>query len=124
LAAEQDPLALFSPVSMVPEGYVGGSSDTCARIVRGFLHHWFTEIRTIICEQEQLGAAAKTADLSNKTVATALAVWLTGIFGITSPVAIGLATLILLVLGQATKDAFCQMTQAQVVNGISLETRK
>jgi len=54
-------------------------------IVRGFLHHWFTEIRTIICEQEQLGAAAKTADLSNKTVATALAVWLTGYSGLLPP---------------------------------------
>jgi hypothetical protein len=119
--AEQDSMALFRrPPSRLPTGYVGtGGGEVCAEIVLKFLRHWFAEIRAIICEGERLGAATKAADLSSKTIATAIAVWLSNMFGMSSPVAAGLATLILLVLGQAAKEAFCQMTQDQIVSRVT-----
>ncbi len=39
--------------------------------------------------------------------------------GISNPIALGVSTLVLLSLSQATKNAFCKMTDSEVLNAIS-----
>jgi hypothetical protein len=120
--AHEDRQALFAPTHLpIPEGYVGaGGMAAAARVVLEFLRTWFKEIRDILCTQGRIEAAEKSANFSGRAVATTLAAWITDTLGISSAVAIGLATLILLVLAQTAKDAFCQMTQEQITEGISI----
>ena len=123
VGAARDPNSLYAEPAGPPAGYVAGAFDSAAHVTRRFLYHWWEEIQAILCRDDHLGKAAQAADLSAKTVATSLAVWLTGTFGIVSPVAVGLATVILLVLGQASRNALCRMTRDEVVQAVSARTQ-
>jgi hypothetical protein len=92
----------------------GVSGRAFARV---FVKKFFKNIRDIIC-----GAAGKamrtTSDLTGRGMATALAAWITGTIGISSPMAIGIASLIIIALMHSSKKAFCDMTEVEAVGAM------
>ena len=82
--------------------------------VNGFFREFSAELKRIICDKKALGSIAKTAGYSAKAASTALAAWLMQVFGHPEPVAIGAAAVLLLILTEATKGAFCKMTDKEV----------
>jgi hypothetical protein len=85
------------------------------RVVLGFVERFFYSVREMVCTNE--GAkSAKAVDLSAKGVATALASSLVSSLGVSSPIAIGVVAVSLIVIGTAAKSAFCQMTKSEIVS--------
>src|ERR1700722_728156 len=79
-----------------------------------FFREFCTEIRTIICDKRASTAVGKSTGFSAKAATTALAAWMTQHFGCSEPFAIGGAAVVLLVLMEATRGAFCKMTDSAV----------
>lgn len=86
--------------------------------VAGLVEAFFEEIRNIICENNELKRVTKTAEFSAKGVATALAAWLGQRLGFSEPFAIAGAAVVLLVLADATRGAFCKMTKRQTLDKV------
>jgi hypothetical protein len=84
---------------------------------------FFDEIRNIICEKNELERVAKTAEFSAKGTALALATWLGQNLGFSAPFALAGAAVIILILADATRGAFCKMTKRQTLDKIGPDTR-
>lgn len=106
------PEVVFADGTLPPMGHVmrGWYSSTFNRFVILFL----AEIRTIICDQKKASAISKSANVSVGSVVTGLTAWLTTKFGLSDPVAVGIATAVLLSVVYATRGAFCKMTDSEV----------
>lgn len=97
---------------------IGGTPErsyaAVASWTRKFLSYFYQELNNIICDKEQFESVTDAADISVKGIVTAIAAWIVKAFGIVQPLAIGIATAVLLVLFKATKGAFCKMSQEEV----------
>ena len=94
--------------------------------LRGYLRKWsdgvssfflivLDELRTIICGK---GKTPKKLGTNSQAVLTALAAALAHKLGLDQPTAIGIAVLMLMTLGQATKRAFCKMADLEVLKAL------
>jgi hypothetical protein len=72
-----------------------------------FIQKFMERMHGVICSDKQLKRYAKAADISSKTMATALAVWIAQEFGISHPVAIAVAVGVILIVIHVGRDAFC-----------------
>ena len=73
---------------------------------------FFTEIRDAICRDEK---AHSVEGLTARGAASAVAGWAVSALGLSNPIAFGVATLIVLVLGSALRSAFCTATQEEIL---------
>jgi hypothetical protein len=86
---------------------------------KGFLKEILRGIRKAICtESAEYSGLKKEYVGYPKAFAVAASSAVLSSLGISSAMALGLATLVLLVLAQATKDAFCRMTDDDVLKSI------
>ena len=74
-----------------------------------------SELRTVICGK---GKNPKKLGTNSQAVLTALAAAITRKIGITDPTAMGIAVLMLITLGAATKKAFCKMSDIDALNAV------
>ena len=79
---------------------------------KAFIFEIFNDLRKIIC-----GKGKTPAKLGHKSTAvlTSLAAFIAQYLGISNPTALGIAVLVLLSLGNATKTAFCRTTNADQI---------
>ena len=91
---------------------------------QNFLKYFFKEVYEIICIEQQAKEISQASDISMKGIATSLAAWMVSALGFTGPLAIGLATAVLLILAKATKGAFCQMSHEQIQTSLKLDNQK
>jgi hypothetical protein len=84
-----------------------------------FLKEILQELRTAVCARNSPYSKLK-ADYKSYPKAFAVAVATTTLssVGITGPMALGVATFVLLVLGAATKNAFCKMTEEEALEAV------
>ena len=75
-----------------------------------FVLRFVGEIRSRICATGDGTTANEAVGVTAKGAATALAAWLAGAFAISNPLAIGIAALVLMVVGGSLKGAFCGMS--------------
>src|SRR5271170_5604301 len=80
---------------------------------REFVFRFLSQIQAEICTNpnHDLG---EVAGVTPKTAASAVAAWVVASFGVTSPIAFAIATLVVLVLARALRTAFCAMTEDEV----------
>lgn len=78
-----------------------------ARFVATFL----TEIRGAICGADP---GHSVEGLTARGAASAVAGWAVGALGLSNPIAFGIATLVVLVLGSALRTSFCRMTEPEI----------
>ena len=108
--------------------YCLGLPDDAFRWGVRFLQEIPKEVRALICDKK----ARRKAGLVNfkdyraypKALGVSLATVITTKLGVTEPMAIGIATLVLLTLAQVTTDTFCKMTDEQVVETIKSKDPK
>ena len=88
-----------------------------------FLIQILKEVRSVICGEQThgRGSLVKLSDYRAypKALGVSLSTSIMAQFGVNEPMAIGIATLVLLTLAQATKDAFCQMTDEEVLKTLN-----
>ena len=93
-----------------------------------FLKEILKEVRALVCDAKARKKAGLVTFTDYKGYPKALGVSLSTVImtklGVTEPMAIGIATLVLLSLAQATHNAFCNVTNAQVVETIEARKRK
>lgn len=93
-----------------------------------FLYQMLKEIRAIICTENSEYIKLRDEYKSYpKAFAVAVSAALMAKLGVNGPMALGIATLVLLSLAQATKNSFCTMTDEQVlrkIDGIVDKRRK
>jgi hypothetical protein len=103
---------------LAEEGNLGGVGSImrgwCSSTVNRFVILFLSEIRQIICTDKKAGRIAKTSKVSAGSVVSGLTAWITSKFGVTDPIALGVATAVLLSIVYATKGAFCKMTDDEV----------
>jgi hypothetical protein len=90
-------------------------------LVTAFSLVFFHELRERICGKE----ATKIGEVGGVTargLATGVSAWLMGAFGLTNPIALGVAATILFVLSGATKGAFCKATEPEVRDALRSST--
>jgi len=86
---------------------------------RQFCVQVLKEIRSVVCDNsKEYRDLQKQFQSYPKAFAVAVSACLLNTCGLSSPMALGVATLLLLVLGQTTKNAFCKMTDQQVLAAI------
>lgn len=84
-----------------------------------FLKQVLCEVRVIVCTRsKEYARLRKEAGSYPKAFAVAVSAGVMNTLGVTSPMALGIATLVLLALAQATKNAFCKMTDEDVIKAI------
>jgi hypothetical protein len=76
-----------------------------------FVYNFFAEIQDIICNSRRRSEAGKLARGKIAPVASALSAYLATRLKIDEPLAVGAATYILVIIGEAARDAFCKMTR-------------
>lgn len=88
----------------------------------GFLREILKEIRAIICTKKG-AAGVNLKDYKNypRGIAAALAAVIVRKIGVEEPMALGLATFALIAVANATKNAFCKMTDDEVLIALSTE---
>ena len=86
------------------------------------------EVRVLVCDAKVRKRHGLVNFSDYKAYPRALGVSLSTVImtklGVTEPMAIGIATLVILSLAQATQNAFCNMTDAEVVVKIEAKKRK
>jgi hypothetical protein len=86
---------------------------------RQFIGQILKEIRAVVCENSKEYLKYKKEYRSySKAFAVAVSSAVLNSLGITGPLALGLATVTLLVLAHATQNAFCKMTDEEVLKAI------
>jgi len=85
----------------------------------GFLIAFLSELREIICKKRNRN---KLSDYTQSLIA-GIATFLTSKLALPSGTAAALAVLILLSLAKASKKAFCDMTDKEVIEALSKESR-
>ena len=83
-----------------------------------FIWEILKEIRKIICDERHGGVDLTDYKNYPKAVSVALAGVVMNAIGVKEPMALGIATLILMALGNATKNAFCTMTNESVIHAL------
>lgn len=76
-----------------------------------FLRHWFVEVRAIVCSDDMLSVAAAGSGLTASSIAAGLAATLSSSLAITNPMAVGLAAVIVTIIGTAGLKTFCAMSR-------------
>lgn len=125
-----DVMALFLR-EYAQDGDIDRLLDTCLTIdglsvraiVTSFFKRFLANVRDIVCSKKGR-ALAKGADLSAKGLSTALAVWITSAVGAAEPTAVALSTVIILVIGSAAKNSFCEMTDVEILQELKKPTAK
>ena len=56
--------------------------------------------------------------MTPQTAASAVAAWVVASFGVASPIAFAIATLVVLVLARALKGAFCGMADEEIKHAL------
>jgi hypothetical protein len=84
---------------------------------QGFASRFLLEIRQQICGHSHQNLE-NLAGITPRTAASAVAAWIVATFGVTSPVAFAMATLVVLVLARALKTAFCTMSDVEISQAI------
>jgi hypothetical protein len=87
-------------------------------IALDFVKNFFAEVSDIICNPKRRSDAAKLSRRSLSPTCAGLAVFVMGKFGLSEPIAIAVATYLLIVFFEATKGAFCKMTMGQVESAL------
>ena len=64
---------------------------------------------------------SKVGETTSRGLATGLAAWLMNSFGLANPIALGMAATILVILGTASKKAFCKMTEDEVLKSFGID---
>jgi len=96
-------------IALPEEAYVWGAK---------FVWQILKELRTIICTKKY-GRIDLTAYKNYpQGVSVALAGVIMNAIGVKEPTALGLATLVLIALGNATKNAFCKLTDEEVIEAL------
>lgn len=85
-------------------------SSTFNRFILLFL----SELRMLICKNTKAGRSTAKSQTTTEGIATGMAAWIATKFGVSDPVALGIAAAVLLSILYATKGAFCKMTDAEV----------
>jgi hypothetical protein len=79
-----------------------------------FIWQIMKELRKVICEKGHGGIDLSEYKSYPKALSVALAGVVMNAIGVKEPMALGIATLVLIALGNATKNAFCTMTDEEV----------
>ncbi len=84
-----------------------------------FLLHILKEVRAAVCEESKQSENLKQ-EYSNyaRAFAVSISTSVLSAMGISNPAALGIATLVLITLAHATKNAFCDMTDMEVIAAI------
>jgi hypothetical protein len=82
-------------------------------IAAAFFKRFYSNVRDVICNSSNTTLRDKS-DLTAKGTSTALAAWIMSALGVTSPMALGLASLCLIVLYEVSRKTFCEMTELEV----------
>lgn len=80
-----------------------------------FVTQFFTEVRDAICRDEK---AHSVEGLTARGAASAVAGWAVAALGLSNPIAFGIATLVVLVLGSALRSAFCTTTREEILASV------
>lgn len=83
-----------------------------------FALHFFAEIRACICDDKRRKKVLGPTAATTASVA-AVAAWATHQFGLTEPIAVGLATSVLTIIASATKGAFCKMSEEEAKQSLT-----
>lgn len=87
-----------------------------------FLQQVLREVRLIVCTRsKEYARLRKEAGSYPKAFSVAVSAGVMNALGVTSPMALGIATLVLLAFAQATKNAFCKMTNGDVLRAIGIK---
>jgi hypothetical protein len=95
--------------------YRSGTRSIALAWARDFTLKFLAEIRHSICESREKNSLSQAGGITANGAASALAAWLSQAFAISNPVAIGVATLVLLVIAKAATSAFCAATAEEIV---------
>lgn len=87
-----------------------------------FFKQFLKEIRKILCNKKKGKVTFKEYKDIPKALIASLATSLMATLHITNPVAIGMATLIILIIATATKKALCTMTDEEVLKEIEISS--
>jgi len=84
---------------------------------RDFVFRFLSQIQAEICANpnHDLG---EVAGVTPQTAASAVAAWVVASFGVASPIAFAIATLVVLVLARALKGAFCGMADEEIKHAL------
>jgi hypothetical protein len=86
---------------------------------RQFIRTVLAEVRETVCgDKGTYAALRKEYDSYVKAFAVSISSSIMNLLGVSEPMALGLATLVLLILVSATKNAFCKMTDKEVLEAI------
>jgi hypothetical protein len=91
-----------------------GSSKLALQWAREFVREFLTEIRSAICADHSGKRRGRSNALTARSAATGLASWLGASFAISNPVALALATFVLLLISSAAISAFCSLTEDEL----------
>jgi len=92
---------------------------------RQFVKEFLREIRKTICANNAESSQLKEEYQSYaKAFAVAGSAVVLDMLGVAGPMALGITTLLLLTLSRATKNAFCKMTDEEVLRAIDTEVRE
>lgn len=97
---------LFNAYAFGPHSY---------RLACKFIEQFLAEIRQIICDKKRHTEAARLTNQKLSPLAASLSTLVLGHFGVAEPIAIGVATYILIVVMEASRGAFCKTTDADVL---------
>jgi hypothetical protein len=88
-----------------------------------FLLELLAELRDLICGDSSKKSKRRSKKLPGKEsygyfVATSIAAYIMELLHVSNAVALGLATLILIRIGQSTRNAFCKMTDREILEAM------
>jgi hypothetical protein len=92
----------------------GGLSSSALLWAREFTLEFLGEIRHAICRTHSGKRRGLVSALTARSAATGLASWLGASFAVSNPVALALATFVLLLISSSAVSAFCTMTDDEV----------
>lgn len=89
-----------------------------------FLKEILREIRKAVCTDKPMDSEAADSRSYPKAIAVAISSTVMNACGVDSAMALGIATLVLLTISRATKQAFCTMTDDNVLAAIEQNIQK
>jgi hypothetical protein len=97
---------------------------TPLELAQEFLKRYFEQIRKLICDDKKRKTLEKGSGVTRSSIPIAVSTWIMSHFGVTEPVALGLAAYISIVVFEASRGAFCEMTKEQIDETISRKRKK
>jgi hypothetical protein len=114
---ERSPLGKLPGAGSALLAYRSGSRSIALAWARDFTIKFLAEIRDSICKPGESDSFSQAGGVTAKGAASAVAAWLSQAFGISNnPLAIGVATLVLLVIAKAARSAFCAASEEEILN--------